>query len=42
MKKSALIGVVILAGLLGWYVARAKKAAEDEAELWSEALDPVL
>jgi len=41
MKKSALITIVLILGLLVVYVARAKKAAEAEAELWSEALDPV-
>jgi len=41
MKKSALITLVLLVGLIFVYVARAKKAAEAEAELWSEALDPV-
>jgi len=40
MKKPALITLGVLAVLLGLYVARAKKAAEAEAELWSEALDP--
>jgi len=41
MKKTAVITVLVLAGLLCVYVARAKRAAEAEAELWSEALDPV-
>ena len=41
MKKSALITVIVLAGLLFVYIARAKRAADAEAELWSEALDPV-
>jgi len=41
MKKSALIALLALACLLCVYVFRAKKAAEAEAELWSEALDPV-
>jgi len=41
MKKSALIMLAVLAALGFCYVARAKKAAEAEAELWSEALDPV-
>jgi len=40
MKKSALIALVALVTLFFVYVAQAKKAAEDEAELWSEALDP--
>jgi len=40
MKKSALIGLAVLVGLAFVYVARAKRAAEAEAELWSEALDP--
>jgi len=41
MKKSVLITVLVLAALMFCYVVRAKKAAEAEAELWSEALDPV-
>ena len=41
MKKSVLIILAVLAGLVCVYVVRAKKAAEAEAELWSEALDPV-
>jgi len=41
MKKPALITLAVLISLLCVYVARAKKAAEAEAELWSEALDPV-
>ena len=41
MKKSALVTLAVIAGLLFVYVARAKRAAEAEAELWSEALDPV-
>jgi putative copper export protein len=41
MRKSALITVMLLLGVTVFYVMRAKKAAEEEAELWSEALDPV-
>ncbi|MDR0782543.1 MAG: DLW-39 family protein [Propionibacteriaceae bacterium] len=41
MKKSALITLAVLAVVVGVYVARARKAAQAEAELWSEALDPV-
>ena len=41
MRKSALITLLLLVGLVIAYVLRAKKAAEAEAELWSEALDPV-
>ena len=40
MRKSVLITLVVLAGLACVYVVRAKNAAEAEAELWSEALDP--
>jgi len=40
MKKK-LLWIVILVAVAGFaYVAHAKKAAEAEAELWSEALDP--
>jgi len=41
MKKPALITLLVLAVVVFLYVIRAKKAAEAEAELWSEALDPV-
>ena len=41
MKKPALFTLLVLAVLVFLYVARAKRAAEAEAELWSEALDPV-
>ena len=41
MKKSAVITLAALAIIVCVYVARAKRAAEAEAELWSEALDPV-
>ena len=40
MKKHVLIILAILAILGFAFIARAKKAAEAEAELWSEALDP--
>ena len=40
MKKPVLIALVVLASLVCVYVVRAKNAAEAEAELWSEALDP--
>ncbi len=40
MKKHVLAVLAILAVLGFVYVAHAKKAAEAEAELWSEALDP--
>jgi hypothetical protein len=40
MKKKLFLTLLILAGLGFLYVARAKRAAEAEAELWSEALDP--
>ena len=41
MRKSALVTVLILLAATVFYVMRAKRAAEEEAELWSEALDPV-
>jgi hypothetical protein len=41
MKKSVLVTLILLTGLVVAYVATAKRAAEAEAELWSEALDPV-
>jgi len=40
MKKKV-FWIILLVAVAGFvYVARAKKAAEAEAELWSEALDP--
>ena len=40
MKKRLFFTLLILAGLGFLYVTNAKRAAEAEAELWSEALDP--
>ncbi|MCL1907099.1 MAG: DLW-39 family protein [Propionibacteriaceae bacterium] len=41
MRKPALITILLLAIVAVIYVMSAKRAAEEEAELWSEALDPV-
>ncbi len=40
MKKHVLIILAFLAAFGFVFIARAKRAAEAEAELWSEALDP--
>ncbi|MDR2973984.1 MAG: DLW-39 family protein [Propionibacteriaceae bacterium] len=40
MKKRVLVILAVLAIFGFVYVTRAKRAAEAEAELWSEALDP--